>query len=63
MNDDLLIKQLSKYPELKARFSRYLDIVENTNGDVGLADLAEECLIRESRQMNHQWDDYWNKVA
>lgn len=59
MEDDLLIKRLSKHPKLKARFIRYLDIIENTNGDVGLADLAEESIIEESRQMNQETLQLW----
>jgi len=59
MEDDVLIKRLSKHPKLKARFTRYLDIIENTKGDVGLADLAEESIIEESRQMNQETLQMW----
>ncbi len=54
MDDKAFLERLSQYPPLKERFSRMIDIIENSAGDASLADDAEECIIQESRQMNKE---------
>lgn len=54
-----LTERLEAHPQLQKRFSQILDIVENTDGDVELADDAEERVIEELRRLGnevlHDW--------
>lgn len=44
-----LVKQLDKHPQLKARIKAMLDVVENAEGDILIADEAEQRFIEELR--------------
>ena len=54
-----LIERLEEHPELKERFERILDIVDNVGGDVEKADEAERRAIEALRQLGnevvHEW--------
>jgi len=54
-----LEERLQSQPELRARFERMLDIIENAGGDVEKAAEAERRVIEELRQMGsevlHGW--------
>ena len=54
-----LLKRLSKYPALGKRLEEILDVIENTSGEVTLADTAELCIIKEGRQLNQEALTYW----
>ena len=51
--------RLNKYPYLKSRFEKILDIVQDRSCSVDKADEAEELLIEEMRQLGrealHDW--------
>jgi hypothetical protein len=54
-------ERLERYPELKERMERLLDVVENTGGDVKLADEAERRAIEELRKMGQQVMQGWGQ--
>jgi hypothetical protein len=56
-------KRLERHPELKARVERLLDVVEDTAGDVRLADEAERRAIEELRQMGRDVMQGWGQKA
>jgi len=56
-------ERLERHPELKARMERLLDVVENTSGDVRLADEAERRAIEELRQMGQEVMQGWGRKA
>lgn len=56
-------ERLERHPELKARMERLLDVVENTAGDVRLADEAERRAIEELRQMGQEVMQGWGRKA
>jgi len=58
-HDDWLIHQLNRHPRLKNRIERLLQVVENTAGDVTLADAAERRVIEEIRQMGQEALETW----
>ena len=49
-----LLERLEKHPELKERFERILDIVENVSGEVEKADEAERRAIEAVRQLGNE---------
>ena len=49
------------YPELLARFKQIADIVENTKGDVELANEAERRVIEEVRQLGKEVLQSWGR--
>jgi hypothetical protein len=57
------MERLERHPELKARMERLLDVVENTSGDVRLADEAERRAIGELRQMGQEVMQGWGRKA
>jgi len=54
-------ERLERHPELKERMERLLDVVENTGGDVKLADEAERRAIEELRVMGQQVMQGWGQ--
>lgn len=54
-----LAERLRHYPELQAHIEEYLDIVENSAGDVAKADEAEHRLIELMRQMGREGMQAW----
>jgi len=54
-----LVKRLSRYPELKTRVEQLLDVVENTKGDIELADDAEQRVVDELRGMGGELLQGW----
>ena len=54
-----LIERLSRYPELKTRVEQLLDVVENTRGDIELADDAEQLVVDELRGMGGELLQGW----
>lgn len=59
MEEEHLLERLLKYPSLKKRMEKILDVLENTSGEVTLAGAAESCLIEEGRQLNQEALQYW----
>ena len=59
MEEDTLSQRLSKYPQLKKRVEHILDVVENSSGEIELADTAEACLIQEGRHLNQEALQCW----
>jgi hypothetical protein len=58
-HDEWLIRRLNQHPRLKNRIDSLLQVVENTAGDVTLADAAERRVIEEIRQMGHEALESW----
>ena len=58
-SDDKLVDQLNRHPHLKNRIESLLQVVENTAGDVTLADAAERRVIEEIRQMGQEALEAW----
>ena len=58
-------ERLEKYPALKASFEKMLNIAENSDGTIVLADDAEEMIIANSRALNQDamraWAENQNK--
>ena len=52
-------ERLRQYPELQAHIEEYLDIVDNSAGDVAKADEAEHRLIELLRQMGRHGLQAW----
>lgn len=54
-----LEERLQEHPELRVKFERMLDVIENTAGDVEKAAEAERRVMEELRQMGndvlHSW--------
>jgi len=61
MEKEDLIERLSRHSELKARVEQLLNVVENTEGDVELADDAEQRVVDELRQMGNEALQGWAK--
>lgn len=59
MDDEALMNRLSKYPVLKQHIKETLDVVENSHGDMELADTAEERLIETGRKFNRKALQSW----
>ncbi len=57
--DSELMDQLNRHPQLKNRIKSLLQVVENTAGDVTLADVAERRVIEEIRQMGQGALEAW----
>lgn len=64
MNDEELLKTLSKHPALRKRVEQILSIAEDVDERIELADTAEERLIEEGRHLNKESLEAWasNKV-
>lgn len=58
---EALITRLERHPEVKARVSRLLDMVENTGGDLKRADDAERRAIEELRIMGQELMRGWGQ--
>jgi predicted SAM-dependent methyltransferase len=54
-----LVERLRHHPELQAHIEEYLDVVENSAGDVAKADEAEHRLIELMRQMGQSAMQAW----
>lgn len=54
-----LVERLSRYPELKNRVEQLLNVVENTKGDLELADDAEQRVVDELRGMGGELLQGW----
>ena len=58
---DTLIRRLERHPEVKARITRMLDLIENTGGDLKRADDAERQAIEELRRMGQELLGDWGQ--
>jgi len=56
---DRLIHRLNPHPHLKNRIERLLRVVENTAGDLTVADAAERRVIEASRQRGQEALKAW----
>lgn len=54
-----LANKLSRYPELRNRMEKLLEIVENTKGDIELADDAEQRVVDGLRGMGNELLQGW----
>lgn len=54
-----LVEKLSKYPDLKQQVEEMLGIVENSNQEILLADVAEERVISAVRDMGRSLMQNW----
>lgn len=54
-----LAERLRQHPELQFRIEEYLDVVDNSNGDVAKADEAEHRLVELMRQMGQAALQSW----
>lgn len=61
MDELTLAKKLKDYPELRERFEQLVAIVENNDNETTLADVAEERVIEEVRQLGHDALENWAK--
>lgn len=50
-SNNSLEERLAAYPQLRERIEKLVDVMENSTGDVVLADEAERRVIEEVRQM------------
>lgn len=53
------VEKLNQYPDLCERVKRMLAIVENTEGETTLADMAEQRIIDEMRGLGHELLQNW----
>lgn len=51
--------RLDKYPGLRAKVERMLDIIENAGGDVEKAAVAEQRVIDAIRELGHEVLERW----
>ena len=54
-----LVRRLERHPQMKARISRVLDVLENTSGDLQRADDAEKRAVEELRGMGQELLQGW----
>jgi hypothetical protein len=59
LQPESLDKRLNRHPELKARIEVLLSVVENAEGDLTLADEAEQRVIEEMRQIGQTALQSW----
>jgi hypothetical protein len=59
LSDEELMARLSRHPEIKSRMAALLDAVENTSGDLRLADDAEDRLLEEMRRLGQESMQAW----
>ena len=55
------IERLKNYPQLKRKMEKLLLIVENSQGEIELADDAEEMIIQIGRSLNRDVLQAWAK--
>ena len=56
-----VMQRLERYPLVKARMTKILDLIENTGGDLRLADAAEQRAIDELRAMGQEILQGWGQ--
>jgi len=54
-----LAEKLAEYPELKSRFEELVGIIENSQGETTLADVAEQRVIDSLRDLGHERLQNW----
>jgi hypothetical protein len=59
LSDDVLIQKLNAHPLLKHRIVSLLAVVQDSSGDLKLADEAEQRVIEEIRQMGQEALQSW----
>lgn len=59
MDDESLLKLLSKHPALRKRIEGILNVAEDSHESLDLADDAEERLIEEGRHLNREALQAW----
>lgn len=59
MDDEALLKLLSKHPALRKRIEGILNVAEDAHESIDLADDAEERLIEEGRHLNREALQAW----
>lgn len=57
------LERLRQHPELWARFQSILELTSNAEGPVKTADVVEELLIQELRQLGHTSMNQWATQA
>ena len=61
VTDEELLDSLKRYPGIRSRVVRLLEVVENTGGDLKRADEAEERTIEELRAMGQALLGAWGQ--
>lgn len=61
LSNHSLEQRLAAHPHLRERMERLVDIVENSAGDVVLADEAERRVIEELRQLGQEVLQDWSE--
>lgn len=59
MNTQELAEKLAHYPEIKKRVEALIQIVENSDGETQLADVAEQRVIDSLRDLGHESLSHW----
>jgi hypothetical protein len=59
LSDEALLSFLHAHPRFRDRVASIVGAVENTDGDLGEADAAEERLIEEMRQLGREALQDW----
>lgn len=59
LSDEEILRGLNAHPQIKNRIASLLGVVENSGGDLKLADVAEARLIEEIRQMGQESMQAW----
>jgi hypothetical protein len=59
MSDEELINRLSRHPEIKSRMASLLEAIDDTQGDLRLADDAEERLLQEMQHLGQESLQAW----
>jgi hypothetical protein len=57
--DERLLARLKKYPQLRGRIERLVDLVENVGDDLRKADEAERRVIEEVRRLGQEVLEGW----
>ena len=59
VSDEEIVRRLSRHPQIRSRVAELLAVVEDSNGDLRLADDAEDRLIEEMRRLGQEAMQSW----
>jgi hypothetical protein len=62
INDEELLKRLNNHPTLRERIASILDVIDDAQGDLKLADDAEDRVVDEVRRMGQEALEAWAKA-
>ena len=59
VSDEEILRRLHRHPQIRSRVAELLAVVEDSNGDLRLADDAEDRLIEEMRRLGQEAMQSW----